>query len=56
MPSAPFGELTARNRGKEESVVVKHFFQKLSVTLAKGNAALLLSRLPTREQPDLFGI
>ena len=46
----------ARNRGKEESVVVKHFFQKLSVTLARGNAALLLSRLPTREQPDVFGI
>ena len=46
----------ARNRGKEESVVVKHFFQKLSVTLARGNAALLLSRLPTREQPDLFGV
>ena len=46
----------ARNRGKDESVTVKHFFQKLSVTLARGNAALLLSRMPTREQPEIFGL
>ena len=45
----------ARNRGKEESITVKHFFQKLSVTLARGNAALLLSRMPTQEQPEIFG-
>ena len=46
----------ARNRGKDESLTVKHFFQKLSVTLARGNAALLLSRIPTREQPEIFGL
>ena len=46
----------ARNRGKEESITVKHFFQKLSVTLARGNAALLLSRIQTQLQPELFGM
>ena len=46
----------AKNRGKEENVAVKHFFQKLSVTLARGNAALLLSRMPTSEQPEVFGL
>ena len=46
----------AKNRGREEKVAVKHFFQKLSVTLARGNAALLLSRIPPRELPEVFGL
>ena len=34
----------ARRWGKEGSVEIKHFFQRLSVALQRGNAALLIDR------------
>ena len=32
---------TARRRGKNDSQAIKYFFQRLSVALQRGNAALL---------------
>ena len=37
----------ARQTGEERSEVIRHLYQKLSVLLARGNAALLLNRFPT---------
>ena len=37
----------ARSSGKEEDVAIKQLFQKLGVLLVKGNAAMLLNRIPT---------
>ena len=34
----------ARRWGKEGSLEIKHFFQRLSVALQRGNAALLINR------------
>ena len=34
----------ARRWGKEDAIEIKHFFQRLSVALQRGNAALLLDR------------
>ena len=36
----------ARHQGTEELVATKQLFQRLSVTLMRGNAALLMSRRP----------
>ena len=36
----------ARQTGEEQSDATRHLYQKLAVLLAKGNAALLLTRLP----------
>ena len=36
----------ARHQGSEERVATKQLFQRLSVTLMRGNAALLMSRRP----------
>ena len=38
----------ARRWGKNDAIAIKHFFQKLSVALQRGNAALLVNR-DTRE-------
>ena len=35
---------SARRWGKNDSIQIKHFFQQLSVTLQRGNAALLIDR------------
>jgi hypothetical protein len=45
----------ARESGGQESVQIKHFFQKLGVLLQRGNAALFLSRRPNFPAPDLDG-
>ena len=36
--------LDARRWGKSDAIEIKHFFQRLSVTLQRGNAALLVNR------------
>ena len=36
----------ARRWGKSPAIEIKHFFQRLSVALQRGNAALLLDRDP----------
>ena len=40
------GKQLARHTGADESEVVSHLYQRLSILLMKGNAALLLSRTP----------
>ena len=36
--------LDARRWGKNDALEIKHFFQRLSIALQKGNAALLINR------------
>ena len=45
----------ARCTGKEEDDSVRHLFQRLGVLLVKGNAALLLNRIPSFPLPDIDG-
>jgi hypothetical protein len=49
------GQCLARATAEEESISVNHFFQRLSVTLMKGNASLLLNRIPTNVDPSIDG-
>ena len=41
--------LDARRWGKIDSIEIKHFFQRLSVALQRGNAALLINRDSDRD-------
>merc|ERR1719508_328337 len=50
------GSALARQTGQEESEAIRHLAQRLSVLLAKGNAALLLNRVPTFPSPDIDGL
>ena len=45
----------ARTTGKEEDEAIRHLFQRLGVLLVKGNAALLLNRIPSFPPPELDG-
>jgi hypothetical protein len=45
----------ARSTGKEEDDAIRHLFQRLGVLLVKGNAALLLNRIPSFPLPELDG-
>ena len=45
----------AKSTGKEEDDSVRHLFQRLGVLLVKGNAALLLNRIPSFPLPDIDG-
>jgi hypothetical protein len=45
----------ARSTGKEEEDAIRHLFQRLGVLLVKGNAALLLNRIPPFPLPELDG-
>ena len=38
------GRQSARRWGKSDSIAIKYFFQRLSVTLQRGNAALIIDR------------
>ena len=49
------GAAKARQTGEEEDVAVKHLFQKLSILLMRGNAALLLNRIPSFPDPEEDG-
>ena len=40
------GSALARQQGSDEQVATKHLFQRLSLTLMRGNAALILGRRP----------
>ena len=50
------GSALARQTGQEESVAIAHLFQRLSVLLVRGNAALFLNRIPTFPDPQIDGI
>ena len=41
------GSAQSRQTGQEESVAISHLFQRLSILLARGNAALFLNRIPS---------
>ena len=45
----------ARETGKDEKTTTHHLFQRLSVSLARGNASLFLSRKPDILPMDLVG-
>ena len=45
----------ARASGKEEDDAIRHLFQRLGVMLVKGNAALILNRIPSFPLPDIDG-
>ena len=45
----------ARSTGKDEDDAIRHLFQRLAVMLVKGNAALILNRIPSFPLPDIDG-
>lgn len=45
----------ARHSGEDERVTARHLWQRLSVTLQKGNAALLNGRKPSYPSPAVSG-
>ena len=45
----------ARTTGKDEDEAIRHLFQRLSVLLVKGNAALLVNRIPSHPLPAING-
>ena len=49
------GGALAKQSGWDQGEVVRHFIQRLSVLLVKGNAALLISRIPVHTRPDVDG-
>ena len=50
------GSALAGRSGREEGEVISHLFQKLSVLLQRGNAALLLNRAPENIPFHIDGI
>ena len=46
------GTSLARHQGQEEQEVVRHLFQRLSLVLMRGNAQLLVNRMPPDDVPD----
>ena len=48
----PAAAAKARQTGEEEDEAIAHLFQKLAVLLARGNAALLLNRIPSFPDPQ----
>ena len=49
------GAALAGRSGRQEGEVIGHLFQRLSVLLQKGNAALLCNRIPTHPPDNLIG-
>ena len=50
------GSALSRHTGGEEGEVIRHIVQRMSILLIKGNAALILNRVPSFPQPYLDGI
>ena len=46
----------ARQTGEDRSEAIRHLYQKLSVLLTRGNAALLLNRQPSFPNRDIDGV
>ena len=44
-----------KSSGKEEGDAVRHLFQRLGFLLVKGNAALMLNRIPSFPLPEIDG-
>ena len=49
------GAALARQTGQDEAEKTRHLFQRLSILLTKGNAALFLNRLPSHPGPEIDG-
>ena len=49
------GRKLARHTGREDSEVLQHLFQRLSILLMRGNAALILSRALDLAPPIIDG-
>ena len=45
----------ARTTGKDEDEAIRHLFQRLAVLLVKGNATLLVNRIPSHPLPSVNG-
>ena len=45
-----------RQSGEDRSDAIRHLYQRMSVLLTRGNAALLLNRQPTFPSPEIDGI
>ena len=50
------GSALARQTGGEEGEVIRHLVQRVSVLLTRGNAALLLNRMPSSTHPAVNGV
>jgi hypothetical protein len=50
------GSALARHTGQEESVAIRHPRPEVSNLLAKGNAALILNRVPTFPLSSIDGL
>ena len=50
------GSALARNRGEDESDVIRHLSQRVAVVLAKLNASMLLNRSPQNTPAYIDGI
>ena len=46
----------ARAGGQEENEVTRHLFGRLFTLLMRGNAHLILSRIPTHPEPQIDGV
>ena len=50
------GSALARNRGEDDSVVIRHLSQRVAVVLARLNASMLLNRAPECTLANIDGI
>ena len=49
------GSALSRQTGQEEGEAKRHLFQRLSLHLMRGNAALLVNRSPDISSPEVEG-
>ena len=49
-------ELSRSSSGSDQKTTTNHLFQRLSLTLQKGNSALILSRSTDVHHPDILGL
>ena len=49
------GSAKARHTGEEESQEISRLFQRLSIALMRGNAALFNNRVPSQQGDDEYG-
>jgi hypothetical protein len=46
----------ARHTGEDEGIGTRHLWQRLGILLQKGNASLLVNRMPTFPAPHISGV
>ena len=50
------GSALARNKGEDDSEVIRHLSQRVAVVLARLNASMLLNRAPQNTPANIDGI